>query len=290
MQFNFVSAKKLYAEIRFELDSYFAVGAMDDILFDLWLSRALDKLGVTVKKKSAVVIQIQNYKGVLPNDFSSVYDVWSCTTTRPKSVVDPTYIYYQEDYEFEDQCTDKCSYCRAGDETKCTCPEDYPDCKVVHRVTGTSVFSFTRQHRIVPGDIYTTELCNPSCPVLKANSEDTFQISDCHIYTTVKEGTINLYYYTKPVDKEGNLLVPENSYIHEYLFNLILFNSYKKLLSDTHDETYNQVRDKMMFYQRSMKDAYLNMDTRLKMPSEQKILKANQREKRRFNRLKRRYY
>lgn len=288
---EFVSSKKLYAEVRATLGSYFSVGAMDDILFDLWTGRALEKLGATVKIKKAALVKINNFTGELPSDFDMIHGVWTCTTTSTKEVDDPTYTYYQEDYTFEDQCEDKCGACKSNREDLCTCPEEYPKCSVVHRVSGTSVLSFERRHRLVPGDMFTRDLCNKGCPSLKATGiNDTFQISGCHIATSIKNTSLNVYYYAKAKDKDGSLLIPDHPYIHEYLFNLLVYNSYNKLFNDTHDETYSQVKDKLAFYKQAVKDAYLNMEMRLRMPSREKILNANEREKKRFNRLKRRYY
>lgn len=293
MRFNFTTTKKLYAEVRNMLDSYFAVGAVNDILFDTWVKTEINKLGVTVKKKKSGIVNVSNHKGILPSDFDLMFDVWSCEGTDTKIYKDPSYIYYQEDYEFEDQCVDKCSACQNNMPSQCSCVENHPECRIVHRVTGSTEVTFKRKVRVLPGDVYTINSCDGSCPLVYKTYDDypyTFQVDGCNLVTTIKNGIFNIIYYQKNIDKDGNMLIPEDTYIHLYLFNTLMYRCYEKLLNSTHDETYNQVVNKLQYYEKQKKDSWLNLMSKLKMPSKEKILKANQREKTKFNRFKRRYY
>lgn len=291
MKFNFIPSRRVYAEVKETLSSYFAAGAITDLLFDTWTSSELRKLGITVQDKAVAVVELNNYKGTLPQDFDRVHDVWLCNGySHTKTITDPSFVYYQEDYAFEDQCEDKCDKCREGDYNNCSCPETYKDCKVVHRVTGKSVLSFSRNKRLTPGDEFTRDICQDGCPVNKVRSEDTFQINGCNIFSTVKEGVVNIFYYKKNIDKDGNILIPDHPYVKEYLVKHLIFKCYEKLLNDSHDETFNQVRVKKLDSEKARKDAYLNMSFQLKKPTKEGIIKSAQRERSKFNRLKRRYY
>jgi len=59
---EFVSPEPVFAEVKEELSSYFASGAIDDVMFPRWAEDCLKRFRKSAFKIDQVVLEVKNYK------------------------------------------------------------------------------------------------------------------------------------------------------------------------------------------------------------------------------------
>lgn len=282
---KYVNSEQLYAEIREELSSYFNTGAVDDIMFPIYTQYALDRLSKSSMTKRSTVVRIENGKGELPDDFNSALSVWTCKTTEA-SIFSPRAVYKSYDT-------------RLTPVNRCDCPKDIPcecnPCKpdseyqVTFKYNEEIILKFKTKHLLRPGNVITKEKCAIDCLNFHPTCEELFELDGCNIFTTITDGILYMEYYSVASDEDGNVMIPDNIYIQQWVKAYIKFKLFEKLLNSTTDESFNQMNYKYQLAERSKNEAFVLVDTKLKKQTMQQTRESIERSHRRFNRLKRYY-
>ena len=74
---SFKSANFLYSKIKREFRSFVSVNLLDDADFPQYTADVLNELGNIAYKEAVALIEIQNGRGELPEDFKRLYAAYS---------------------------------------------------------------------------------------------------------------------------------------------------------------------------------------------------------------------
>lgn len=242
-QYNFVSPEPVYALVKEELRSYFDTNAVDDTLFPLYTDRCLKKLGKGSFKINEAILDIQDFKARLPEDFISVREAWACTSIEQNYQL-PSADYNQVStlsckLDQEDTFCDPCNGC------------DNPAIiRAVYKTTRQVAFQTTRKHLLEPGNHNARACCDSRCPNLDVHGcADTFDIRDNKFVTNFRDGVVYLIYYTMEKTEEGYQLIPDNVFIQEYIESYLRYKIFDQLSNIITDETANQIAQKLQKYE-----------------------------------------
>lgn len=283
---NYIHSSALYAEIKEELSSYFNTGAVDDIMFPTWTDYCLKRLKKTTYKIKDTVLEINNHKVSLPDDFNSVRSIWSCNT-HYTSVFSPRLKYRQYDIRLTPP-----KKCEHPQEIPCECDPCNTDAEyqVTDKITQEMILGFKKFHLLKPANSRTKDKCGGNCLNFAPTCYDTFDVDGCNLHTTIDSGMLYMEYYAEVLNDEGNQMIPDNVYIQEYISNYIKFKIFEKLLNSTTDETFNQMSYKYQLAEKNMNQSYVLADIELKKKTRAQMSEDIQKSKRRFNRVRSRYY
>lgn len=256
-KYKFVSPEPLFARIKEELKSYFDTGAVDDLLFPVWTDKCLKKLGRSSWKINNVVIFIDNFKAVLPPDFTAVRECWLVACT-----LGPT---FRKPGSFYNQITTTLNKPFDACNPTVNCDPCNPDILTVVTKTNTEVaFPISFKQLLRPGNIAVKDNCHAGCLNFWSDSPDTFDIRDNCIITNFRQGDLYLVYYSFQSDDAGYQLIPDNYRIQEFIEAFIKQKIFEMLSNQLVDETFNQIQSKYIMYKQMADEAYIIADTEVK--------------------------
>ncbi len=257
--YEFVSPASLLALIKEELKSYFDTGAIDDLMFSIYLSRCLERLGKGSYEIVPAVLTITDFEGRLPDDFYKLREAWACVECTQTWQL-PSAEYNQikscsSRLDTPDMYCDRCRECESPDIIN-----------VIYKTTHTVAFSFRRKHLLKPGNINAKKHCHHDCMNFHSSSGDTFDIRGNKFVTNFREGTVYLLYYSKDLSCDGYQMIPDNLRIQEYIEAYIKAKMFEQLSNQVTDETYNQIQQKADKYKELAEEAFqiARVETRMK--------------------------
>jgi hypothetical protein len=265
-KYNFVSTDDLYAIIQEELKSYFATGAIDDVMFPTWTDKCLRKLGMGSFPILMEMIKIDDFVGRLPANFLKAREVWACAHTNDVVYTDPAATYTELSTKICDSSESRCA-------PSCEFPEVIT---VVYKTQKQQVFSYRKQWLLRPGNISVRQYCSDDCFNFASTCIDTFDIHGNKLVTSFREGSVFLLYYASAVDNCGGQVIPDNFRIQEYIEAYIKYKLFEQLCNQTTDETYNQIERKKQEYKAASDEAFVLAETETKKKTiEQKMDSIN---------------
>lgn len=304
-KYNFVSPEPVYAVVKEELKSYFDTGAVDDLLFPVYTNKCLEKLGRATHPIVPVVLYVEDFRARLPDNFYAVREAWFCTFTNFGTYQEGKAFYTQTSTLNSIQLspittneTNPCTNAFCEDE-QCTggCLSNLVQAvyKTVQEIPRSS---FKRHFLLKPGNISFEDSCTYNyhddeglygdvASVKKAapysGSCDSFDLHNNMFVTTFREGVVELLMYASDHDNLGNMMIPDNYRIREYIEAFIKYKVFETLTNQTNDETFNQLQQKMMLYKQQADEAYIMAEMEIKKQDAWTKQNRILRNKRRFN-------
>lgn len=258
--YDFVSPEEIYAEVKAEMRSYFNTGVINDTLFPIYTRKCIRKLNRSTYDIDETILKLDNYSADLPLGFQFVRELWVCTNVTETRKV-PGGVYHQE----------TCVVSPYGDYDRCnpcnTCP---PDCnsehKIYYKTTEFYHFRYNISHLLKPGNLSVRSRCSPDCINFADWISDihTFDIRGNKVYTNFENGYLRLVYYKEPLDEEGDIMIPDNFFIQEYIKAYLKYKMYEQIYNEVTDETFNQVAQKYAEYKQQYYDAHILADAEVK--------------------------
>lgn len=282
---QFIPAKGVIAEVKETLRSYFSTGVIDDVLFPTWIADCNNRLGNTAYQLTETVLTINNYVADLPPDFKSVREAWMSTTVGNYLYPLPSSTYITRDYvidRYAEEAQDRCYQC---DTTPCCCMDD---CQIIRKITTKSndaiLFQYQHCFPLRAATASTINKCCPSSINRVARCAETFEIKDCQFVTNFETGLVALTYYADPGGCADEMMILDNQWVKEFIRAHLIYMCYDQLFHQVTDETFNQVARKRDDYRLMAQNAYVTMETKLKLPSRQQDIDRMRRAKTRYSR------
>jgi hypothetical protein len=262
-KYKFVSPEPLFARVKEEMKSYFDSNAVDDLMFPIWTSKCLQKLGRSSYKIVQALLFMDNFEAKLPPDYEAAREVWMTA-----QMLSPIYrkpgAFYQQITTVLNKPYDPCNQ-------EVNCDPCNPDIITVVAKTQTEVTQPIRlKYLLTPGNIHAKQGCDLGCMNVNARTfglckEDmTFDIRDGKLITNFREGDVYLIYYSSQRDDAGYQLIPDNYRIQEFIEAFLKQKIFEQLYNQITDETFNQIREKYMFYKQLSDEAYILADIEIK--------------------------
>jgi hypothetical protein len=282
-QYNFISPDAAFANVKEELKSYFDTGAVDDLMFPIWMEKCLRKLGRSSYKIRHCILNVCNFECKLPPDFYSVREAWMTTSDTPTTYQEPG-AYYQNistmlnpDYNQTFSLSQGQSY-----PINDACNPEIVN--VVYKTTTQKTVNFRLTFLLSPGNITCrNEKCDLHCINVGANAADSFDIRDNKFVTNFRNGEVYLVYYAEERNEEGFQLMPDNYRIQEYIEAFLKQKVFEQLYNQVIDETFNQIEKKLELYTKMTDEAFIMADIEVKKQDVYKKMRSIKRDLHRFD-------
>lgn len=266
-QDNLISADSIVARIKQHFKSYFDSGSIDEVLIPTYIDKALRKLHYLVLEEKEDVIDMENFMGRLPDDFSYLKDAYVCDSieviTNPNFSSKGTYTKVIG-----------CTNCPTGD---CVCDRETFKVFQVDSIENTVVFQMGEMMKVYYGS---KKFCMPDSKSLRSNSPLEARIDKRTITTNFNCGSVYITYMSRPEDEYGPL-IPEVVEVEDYIEAYIIFELFDQLWNSVTDESYNQIAQKRMVYKQEKQAKFESARNFLKLETRQQVRDSitNQRRK-----------
>lgn len=244
---KFISPEPLFAKIKEELRAYFDTNMVDDTLFTKHVDFCLGKLGKSAYSIKPLLLEVNEFKATLPEDFKAIREAWMCNTYYESALLPGSTYYKVEHYKIDDR-TDREAFCRPCD----AC--EFPDViEAVYKTSNTVFYRFQKKYLLKPSNI---DHCGEDlfCANFNSTSMDSYDIKDNKFVTNFREGKVYILYYS--VDYE-NQLIPDTVEIQNYIELYIKHKIFEQLWHQNTDETYNQSLQKYTHYKQMSDEALI---------------------------------
>lgn len=268
-KYNFVSPEPVFATVKEELKSYFDTGAVDDLMFPVYLNKCLNKLGKGTYSIVEELMYIDGYEIRLPDNFYAVREAWLCTAVAGNPFRTPNSFYSQAASTDTIQVSPVISGGSACTNVECTNPncsgaECMPELiQAVYKTNNETNINYYKQYLLKPGNISVKNHCSLDCANFGSNAADSFDIRDNKFVVNFKCGNVYLIFYATEYDDKSNQLIPDNYRVKEFIELFIKYKVFETLSNQTNDETFNQLNQKMIYYKSLADEAYILANTEL---------------------------
>lgn len=293
-KYPFISPQPIFAIIKEELRSYFDAGVVDDTFFPIWADKCLEKLGRATFEVNDALLNISDFHSRLPDDFKYVREAWMCTVHEdiyqlPNST-------YQQVKTVTTRLDAPDLYCNACRE--CANPDII---EVIYKTNHQVAFKVRRNFLLTPGNIETAcpedlfcanrdtvvnSIADKSTLQTNSHSDNSYDIRDNKFVTTFRDAKVYVQYYSVHYDGKDNQLIPDNFRIKEYIEAFIKQKLFEAIYNLVTDETYNQSREKYLFYKQMADEAYIMADVEIKKSDVYRKRRELERQKRRLDKYK----
>lgn len=245
-KYNFVSPYKLYARVQEELRSYFATGAVDTVLFPVWTEEAIKNFRNTFLPIKETVLCVKNGKADLPEDFKKIRAAWATSSHFSNPFINSGSLYYQKNFET--------IVLSDGPVEDFSVSADVHTHTVIHKQTKAQIYGYNITALLEEGWV----------PTPGYGACNTYQIEGDCLIASFNEGVISAQYYSDGVEDDGYQLIPDDSFVQDYIRKFITHKIHKIIWNQTTDESFNQSYQKMKEAESEMYDAFVKADTEAK--------------------------
>ena len=268
-KYEFISPQGVFATVQEELKSYFDSGAIDNLMFNTYLNKCLEKLGKGTYYITEEILNVEDYECRLPDNFYLLREAWLCTDVSGFPYQSANSFYSQAASTSTIQVTPVIS---GG--VPCTNTNDCSECgeadcmpeliQAVYKTNNEVNVSYRKTYLLKPGNISTKSHCSSDCKNFGSSAPDSFDIRDNKFVVNFRCGKVYITFYATEYDNSGNQLIPDNFRIKEYLEAYIKYKMFETLSNVITDETFNQINQKMVYYKSLSDEAFIMADLEMK--------------------------
>lgn len=288
-KYNFIEPDPIYANIKEELRSYFETNAVDDVMFPVWTSKCLRKLGKSSLPILQGVMSICDFEGRLPPEFDSVREAWLVTNLLPVTYRKPGAF-----YQSVSTCLNQDYNQSAGltaDPLPCNDACNPEIVNLVYKTVSSETIQGTLKWLLKPGSVTRANSCARDCSNLSVlDCPDEFEIVGNKFVTNFREGEVYLTYYAEETTEGGYQLIPDNYRIQEFIEAFIKQKLFEQLFNQVTDETYNQIQAKYQLYTQKADEAFLMASIETKKQTIYQKVEAINKVEHRFDEYSRQMY
>lgn len=261
---QYISASGILARVKRNLRSYFDSNQVSDVLFPEYIEDCLREVGIAVYDEDKIILNVEDHKANLPEDFVEVKQLWLCGGYTEQYEL-PGVKYHIESMCIEDNCGEHCGSIAP-----------FRPIDILHKTTASTEYTMHFICPLCPGTIRTKRFCESNYwgrhtshfpNMLKRDNKDIYDIKDGKVVVNFKEAQLYLYYKMMPLDDEGIPLVPDTIEFKDLLVSYISMQLYRDVMDQVTEEAFGQVRYK---FEKAEQDYYMHLvraRTAVKAPS-----------------------
>lgn len=225
------------AELKSDMSQYFESGLIDEASILRWVNQALKKFGATIMIYHEAVVEVENGRGKLPDNFYSLKhalkcdkDFIECTPDTEKILVNS---FFWTDVQLKQKewniCTDNCHKNEV---------EEY----TIRHKTYINGHAFNKYYKrpveLRLSSAFKKSICDIDC-LTKYRSSSPYEINIIGntLYTNFKEGDVYIKYKGGEVDEEGIIIIPETpkGELETYVFYFVKRNILEVVMTNGDD-------------------------------------------------------
>jgi hypothetical protein len=255
--------KELIAQILTEIKKYDESGLVDYISLNRWIKNELKRFGENLMEMTGKVIRVENGQATLPDNFYSLHFAVHCTPEcykieGDKEIVQSSHFYRERLETLNEWDNQSNSY----NQISFTTIED----KFMFQDNSTSVrVRYKDPILMKPVKGIKRDLLFKGCKNMKViKSPYEFNIVGEKVHVNFKEGDIFIHYYSYPSDENGDLIIPENRNLEEYL---IAFCKWRILEGMWLNDDDTNIITKLQYFQQQAQNLYGLAQTQVKFES-----------------------
>lgn len=277
---NFKSTEPLFSRIRENLSSYTSSGVLDVGKFFFEIKWFISRLGISMYELDEDVLHLKEFKHEMPCNFYLLESAWLCdrnnsTTKKVDNFQGKVVIYTEKTCEkvIEPSCN---SYCGEQVLDKVTIKE--------YVQTDPSETCFRSPVLLALGNKLTKQACAKDCKNLFTHSPNDISIlrrgNSQYLFSSLKEPTIYIRYYSYPIDEETGLpLIPDEPIIEKALESHLMHYFFKNLWLNGDDPN---VQQKIQYLQIESNTNMAEAEYFCKLPSFNKMIETARRQRKKF--------
>jgi hypothetical protein len=221
---KYISSEVLVAEVKNILKNYFDSGKIDESYLYPVIKRCLSKLRLNTYPTKFTVLEVEDFKADLPEDFYYMTKALGCTPELVE-VCDPTkesIVTMDKEVCELDLCESKCSVCHDH------CGNMFKMTQVLPR---TQMKLQWNQFDILKVGRNSLKSCAAQCfnKMVNTMSKNTIEITNNKIHTTFESGLIYFEYLCSLEDSDSTFQIPENETIIQWIKDEMIYELYKIL-------------------------------------------------------------
>jgi hypothetical protein len=229
---------ELMSSVSSDIDVFADSGYIDEGKYIKIVRRVNSDLGININKQKEVILDVVNYKVILPADFDKLELALLCSEPSPitsvtDSVDSPKFVPHLQSKSPEFSCS-SCAKNTCGPDGNITI---CGDCLKIRKYVTQDVTIEYKTTIPVKLTRKSHDLCSNNCFNLSVDSDKYKYVLDINegemTLSGIKEGKIFLSYLTDMVDEEGELIIVDHPLINDYyeysvkerIFENIMLNS-----------------------------------------------------------------
>lgn len=225
MKIEYIPLDDVISLVKNTLSSYFENNLIDETIFYPNINYISKRFGLKIRNIKYDVIEIRNYKGLLPNDFYKLKKAVGCFQRRQ---VIPEADYRQPIKIDQVISTYKVNHC----ETSICTNECDEVVRLVQSRLDETIFEWSEFKPLQLGR-YTKNLVDTTCPNITIEAENEISFKDNEIITNFDNGDIYIEYYTSIKDDFGNILIPDNEILIKAYRTQMIKDAFEYLIYNT---------------------------------------------------------
>lgn len=265
---KFKSSEHLISRIKENLSTYDSAGIVDVGKFYFWIKRELQLLGNYIYQDYIEILDVENNKCKLPDNFIQLYALYYIDDLQNKVYetlgIQQQYVYRTEQLvskETSIDCLDKCY-----SEPQVTTIRTYLDGQVFYpkyNKTSSRLLKYSKR--------VSTDLCSKDSPNFYSDSPFEFNIDENYLYFNFTEGKLLLQYLAFPYDEEGYPMIPDDAKLEQAIEDYIMFKMLEWMYLN---DVTNNALQKMQYLELKYNTSHKTALNYVKIPSYQTSVEA----------------
>lgn len=259
--YDWISADSIIAQLKEELRSYFETGVIDDGMFPMYIDHSLKKVGMTMLETIDEIIPLRNKKAILPEGIVFLNDVLYAGDEQniKGNIPGGTNVYNQTTTEVVLQTDGSINV--PGN------PEVGSTVQIVERTTNRLLNTYDIVTRLRPATLQAKNMCEDSRFKKFYDYPYYYDVNGRILSTNHPDGELLIRYKKYRVDDEGYPMIPDHVTMQDLVQFYLRYKIFEQLWNSVTDETYNQMQNKMQYYEQKYNEALIMARTEFVAPS-----------------------
>lgn len=259
--YDWISADSIIAQLKEELRSYFETGVIDDGMFPMYVDHCLKKVGMTMLETIDEIIPLRNKKAILPEGIVFLNDVLYAGDEQniKGNIPGGTNMYNQTTTEVVLQTDGTLNV--PGN------PEVGSTVQVVERTTNRLLNTYDIVTRLRPATLQAKNMCEDSRFKKFYDYPYYYDVNGRILSTNHADGELLIRYKRYRLDDEGYPMIPDHVVMQDLVQFYLRYKIFEQLWNSVTDETYNQMQNKMQYYEQKYNESLIMARTEFVAPS-----------------------
>lgn len=255
---QFISSEIIINNVKAMLSSYSEAGLLNEDDFYVNIKWMLNKLGLGVYVEAETILEIENYKASLPEDF---YMLWAIHRLDYKgnNCIEREFYYKPQIYYVRDELKNICY-----NDSRCEKDTTITGVEYKREISFKSEQCTQHYHNRRPLKLKKSLLkCYENSINYKIDSDEEFTINPHSFNFNFKEGLVHLEYYALPKDEEGFLVILDDEYVKQAIQDYLIYKIFQNLYYNNNGD----VLQRMQYSEQKHKESLRDVQNHLQTPS-----------------------